>query len=134
MSLAKSYKYGKSEKLKSRKLIDELFSSGTSVVSYPFVMFFKAIDKSFDPKTTQVGVTVSKKKFGHAVDRNKIKRLMREAYRMEKYSLLENINTHIAIMIIYTPKKELELSFMKEKMNVALRKVSKMIPSEVDLP
>ncbi|MEN8138314.1 MAG: ribonuclease P protein component [Bacteroidota bacterium] len=124
MTEIKKFTYGKEEKLKSRKVISEIFSSGNSFSSYPFRVFYKKMDLPTDV-VAQVGVSVSKRNFKHAVDRNRIKRLMREAYRLEKYTLLENVDTRVAVMIIYTQRKELPFSLIRNKMNSALEKLKK---------
>jgi|LGVE01.1.fsa_nt_gb ribonuclease P protein component len=123
MSEIRKYTYGKDEKLKRRKLIGEIFETGSSFSSYPFRVFYKKTELDVDG-FVQVGVSVSKRNFKHAVDRNRIKRLMREAYRLEKYTLLENINNQVAVMFIYTQRKELSLDLIKSKMKSALKKLS----------
>jgi len=122
MSEIKKYTYGKEEKLKSRKAIDEIFNTGSSFPSYPFRVFYKEMDLESDVKA-QVGVSVSKRNFKHAVDRNRIKRLMREAYRLNKHTLLDNIEKQIVVMIIYTQRKELPFDLINSKMNSTLKKL-----------
>ena len=122
MSEIKKYTYGKEEKLKSRKAIDEIFNTGSSFPSYPFRVFYKEMNLESDVKA-QVGVSVSKRNFKHAVDRNRIKRLMREAYRLNKHTLLDNIEKQIVVMIIYTQRKELPFDLINSKMNSTLKKL-----------
>ena len=81
-----SFSYPKKEKLKSQKRIEQLFSEGKSVNAYPLRMVYLKSD--FNGNTTfKTGVTVSKRNFKKAVDRNRIKRLLREAYRLNKVIL-----------------------------------------------
>lgn len=122
MSETKKYTYGKDEKLKRRKLIDEIFKTGETFPSYPFRVFYKEMDFEADTKA-QVGVSVSKRNFKHAVDRNRIKRLMRESYRLNKHTLIENIDQKVVAMIIYTQRKELPFDVMKSKMDSTLEKL-----------
>ncbi len=122
MSEIKKYTYGKEEKLKRRKLIDEIFTTGDTFSSYPFRVFYKKMGFDANVKA-QVGVSVSKRNFKHAVDRNRLKRLMREAYRLNKYTLLENLDQQIVVMIIYTQRKELPFDLIKSKMNSTLKKL-----------
>ena len=122
MSEIKKYTYGKDEKLKRRKLINEIFETGESFPNYPFRVFYKVMDFEVDVKA-QVGVSVSKRNFKHAVDRNRIKRLMREAYRLNKHTLTQNIEQQVVVMIIYTQRKELPLDLIKSKMNSTLKKL-----------
>ena len=122
MTEIKKYTYGKDEKLKRRKLINEIFETGESFPNYPFRVFYKVMDFETDVKA-QVGVSVSKRNFKHAVDRNRIKRLMREAYRLNKHTLINNIDQQVVVMIIYTQRKELPLDLIKSKMNSTLKKL-----------
>ncbi|WP_250433570.1 ribonuclease P protein component [Hanstruepera flava] len=92
--------YSKKEKLKSKKLIDILFSEGKSVSSYPLRMVYLATELNSDSRLN-VGVSVSKRHFKKAPDRNRIKRLMREAYRLNKTVIFNNITTQYALMILY---------------------------------
>jgi ribonuclease P protein component len=123
----KKYTYGKEEKLKRRKLINEIFNTGRSFPSYPFRVFYKKINIDVKAK---VGVSVSKRNFKHAVDRNRIKRLMREAYRLEKYSLLDNIDEQVVVMIIYTQRKELPFDIIKSKMKTTLKRLCSEIKKQ----
>ena len=129
MSEIKKYTYGKEEKLKLRKLIGEIFETGESFPNYPFRVFYKKMELDSDVKA-QVGVSVSKRNFKHAVDRNRIKRLMREAYRLNKYTLTENIDEQVVVMIIYTQRKELPFDLIKSKMNSTLKKLCANIEKE----
>lgn len=91
--------YSKKEKLKSKKLIGHLFSEGQSVSSFPLRMVY--LSTVLDDSQVKVGVSVSKRHFKKAVDRNRIKRLMREAYRLNKGVIFNNITTQYAFMILY---------------------------------
>ena len=92
--------FGKAEKLKSRKLIEQLFAEGKSVKAYPVIAVFLPSEDSV--VHSQVGFSVSKKRFKKAVDRNLVKRRMREAYRLNKEILGERALS--AIMFIYVGK------------------------------
>ena len=72
------------EKLKSKKLLDALFSSGKKINGFPIKLVYKPLDFE-DDCLIKVGVSVPKRNFKKAVDRNRIKRLMREAYRLNKH-------------------------------------------------
>ena len=94
------YSYNKIEKLKSKKLVEQLFSEGKSVSASPLRLIY--LETSFeDGVKLKTGVSVSKRNFRKAVDRNKIKRLLREAYRLNKPIYFNNITTQYAFMILY---------------------------------
>ena len=87
--MPKQFTYGKDEKLKSRKVIESLFSNGHSFTVYPLKVLYKIeTDKE---GILQAGVAVSTRQFKKAVDRNRIKRLMRESYRIQKNDLKETV-------------------------------------------
>jgi ribonuclease P protein component len=79
--------FGKGERLKSVIVFDRAFSEGSKLKAFPLLVRYT--NSSFDEKVPyQVATTVSKRRFKRAVDRNRIKRLLREAWRLEKHRLL----------------------------------------------
>ncbi len=84
--------FNKSEHLKSRKAIDELFEKGSGFVVYPLRVLFAEVENVSDIPSAQVMVVAQKKRFKRAVVRNHIKRMMREAYRLHKQPFLEKLN------------------------------------------
>ncbi len=113
--------FKKEEKLKSRNLISDLFTSGKSLSAYPLKLIY--LQKEHDsPFMIQAGVTVTKRNFKKAVDRNRIKRLMREAYRLNKHLIYESEYTkkHI-FMFIYTGNHEEKLEVIDKKMKKIFR-------------
>jgi ribonuclease P protein component len=105
-----NFTYPKTEKLKSKITIDLLFSKGKSVSKYPlrlvFVESVYGIPEDSDQKL-KMGVSVSKKYFKHAVDRNYFKRVLRETYRLNKYILIDNLDKKYAFMFFYQTKERL---------------------------
>lgn len=123
-----SFTYSKKEKLKSKKLIDKMFSEGQSVSSFPLRLVY--LPTAFeDDITTKTGVSVSKRNFKTAVDRNHIKRLMRESYRLNKTNYFNNVSSQYALMILYIGKDKPTFIQIETKMNQLfekfLNKVSK---------
>lgn len=105
-----NFTYPKSEKLKSKTTIDLLFSKGKSVSKYPLRLVFVESDYGIPEDSDQklkMGVSVSKKYFKHAVDRNYFKRLLRETYRLNKHLLVDNLEKKYAIMFFYQTKERL---------------------------
>ena len=118
---------GKQERLKSKKLIEKLYAEGTSVKSFPLrMMFIQTTHTSSFP--CQVGVSVAKRNYKLAVDRNRLKRLMREAYRLQKEIVYHNLDAPYVFMISYIGKEEIkyeELYLKMEKLIKELHKRSK---------
>ena len=118
-------KLGKPYKLCSKKLIEQLFDDSNSLNSFPFSSKFILIDKKDGPPF-QVAFSVPKKKFKSAVDRNKIKRLMRESLRLNKLIIEEKIPTdkQLALFLIYTPREEFSFEILNSKMVKLLNKIT----------
>jgi len=106
--------YSKDEKLKSRKLIDLLFSEGGSVSKYPLRLAYIKSDFGEGGKI-KMGVSVSKKYFKNASDRNYFKRVLRETYRLNKQLLLDNLDQPYAFMLLYQTKDRLDYHEINEK-------------------
>ncbi len=101
----KRFTYPKEDKLKSRATIDLLFSEGKSVAKYPLRLVYVALPDGYGH--FQMGVSVSKKYFKKAVDRNYYKRLLRECYRLNKHLLHDKLDKPYAFMFLYQTKDRL---------------------------
>ena len=124
--------FKKEEKLKSRKLIEVLFKQGTSFSIFPLRVLYFFSEESIAP--LQSGFAVSGKHFKNAVDRNSVKRLMREAYRLQKNSLTNNLEKHkkcMAVFFIYTTNEILPYKDVSEKMQSALKKLNKIVDEAI---
>jgi len=88
------HSFPRAEKLKSRKQIEHLFEHGSKVKAYPLMLTF--VKYEGDPREAhiQMGFSVSKRRFNRAVDRNRVKRLMREAYRRQKKGAIAVCKQH----------------------------------------
>lgn len=121
-----SFTYSKKDKLKSKKAIELLFSEGKAVTAYPLRLIY--IEYPFeDGVRFKTGVSVSKKNFKKAVDRNRVKRLLREAYRLNKDTHFNNILASYALMILYIGKDEKEFTAINTSMNELLGAFSKKV-------
>ena len=96
--------FGRKEKLKNKVIIDRLFAEGISLKKYPLRLIFLPLETSSEA-VNKIAVSVPKRSFKKAVDRNKIKRLMREAYRKNKYLVTSNLDRPYAMMFIYTGRE-----------------------------
>lgn len=106
--------YPKNEKLKSRTAIAMLFDSGTSVTKYPLRLVFAPADNSAGVPL-QMGVSVSKKYFKRAHDRNYFKRVLRETYRLNQHMLKDAIGKPYAFMFFYQTKDRLTFEEINAK-------------------
>lgn len=121
-----SFSYSKKEKLKSKKVIEQLFSEGKSVTAYPLRLVFLKYDFDDDIQF-RTGVSVSKRNFKNAVDRNRIKRLLREAYRLNKSIHFNNILASYALMILYIGKDDTDFQSVNASMIELLDAFSKKV-------
>lgn len=127
------YTFKKEERLYKRKNIEALFSKGAFFFSFPFKIIWLETEKQQD-FPAKLLISVPKRNFKRAVDRNRVKRLIREAYRKNKgllYGALEFQNKYLNFAIIYTQKEifsyqEIESSIivMLEKLNKAYEKLT----------
>lgn len=109
-----AYTYPKSEKLKSKKTIGLLFSEGQSVSKYPLRLVY--VENTLEnEELIKFGVSVSKKYFKNAVDRNYLKRVLRECYRLNKNIIQESVDKPMALMFFYQSKEVLSYQEINEK-------------------
>jgi ribonuclease P protein component len=116
-----NFTYPKHEKLKSQKQLDLLFAEGKSVSKFPLRLVYVPVELENEEKI-KFGVSVSKKHFKKAVDRNYYKRLLRECYRLNKALLLENREKPHAIMFFYQSKDQMSFAEMNEKTKLLFEK------------
>ena len=108
----------------SKRLIDSLFHNGSSFFIYPYRVVFLRVDGA---STIQVLLSVPKRRFRHAVQRNLLKRRMRECYRVQKgellYPAVEGKPYGLAFAVQYVGNEVLDFSFMRERMAAVLEKL-----------
>lgn len=124
--MAKQFTLGKNERLKSRKQIERLFREGKTISTFPFHIYYLLSSPGANQQPLQFGIAVSGKNFKRAVDRNRIKRLAREAYRVQKNELerAATVNKqHLNLFFIYTGKELPGYKFIYDKMAIALQRI-----------
>ncbi|MCG7856356.1 ribonuclease P protein component [Flavihumibacter sediminis] len=140
----------KSERLKHRKKIDELFKSGKSFSIYPLRIYYK-VERFNSVITDQqglahglrprpgvlAGVGVSKRHFRKAVDRNRIKRLLRESYRTQKHGLtglVDSLQIRVDLFLIYTGRELPGLEICEKATGQSLEKLQRLLFEKPQTP
>jgi ribonuclease P protein component len=120
----------KKERLHQEKIIAEIFSSGKSLAKYPIRAVFSIPEAGSLPEKVAVAFAVSKKKFKTSVARHRIRRLMFEAYRLQKqewYATLPNELPHLALMLLYTASEEVPIDKIKDSWRKLYIEISKSL-------
>jgi ribonuclease P protein component len=117
--------FKKEERLSSKILIEKLFSSGKSILIYPFKINYYFLEQN-QKAPLQLLISVSKRNFKSAVKRNYIKRLIRESYRINKDTtckLLINSQLNLIVSFSYISKEILDYRVIEEKLKEALNRL-----------
>lgn len=131
--MPKRYGLSRSERLKSRKQIDRLFEEGKAISFFP-VRAIYSFCRDNENGGLQIGVTASKKNFKKAADRNRIKRLLREAYRLQKEELalqLKETGFTGNVFFIFTDKTLPTFQTVMTSMGQCLQRLGKIVQSEI---
>ncbi len=129
----KQFTLRKKERLSGKTRIDKLFSSGAAFLSYPFRVVFHIYDNEEKESFPAVLISIPKKRLKKAVDRNRIKRMTKEAYRLNKSSTILECTVErkqIDIVLIYVCNDVLSYDIIEKGVKRALRDVSKRIMKE----
>lgn len=111
---------GLTEKLKSRKQITQLFEEGLSLKEYPIRIRFLKVEGA--DAQFKVAFSVPKRNVKLAVNRNRIKRMLREVYRLNKHILIDAVDGNYILMFIYTDRTEWKYQDLEKKMIRLLHK------------
>ena len=124
------FSFRKNEKLCSKKVIDRLFAEGKSVFSFP--LKFVYLETGLTTATpAQAGFAVSKRNFKKAVQRNLIKRRMREAYRLHKPDFYEALKEkQVAVFFVYTAKDIANYAVIESAIKKGLKKLVREIQTK----
>jgi ribonuclease P protein component len=117
--------FGKAYKLCSKKIIASLFKTGKQTKNYPFIVYTQPLEKIYKTRF-QCVISVPKRNFKKAHDRNRIKRLIRECIRKNKLPLEHYLTTkdsYLALFLIYTAKEEIALEKLEKNYEVLIKKL-----------
>jgi ribonuclease P protein component len=126
-------RFGKDYKLCSRSLIEEVFKQGESVKSYPLKLIYLKTDKLTSTKYFQIAISVPKRNFKSAVDRNYIKRMLREVIRKNKLLIepfLIQQDKKLALFLIFGDKEMPDLTFLDKRMKKAFNSLIENLKHE----
>lgn len=120
-----AFTFRKSERLCSRTVIDEIFSKGKELRKFPYLLkYIYSKEKAENP--VQIVISVPKKRAKSAVDRNRLRRQIKEAYRLNKSELdlyFKNNNSSIVLFLIYTGKEKSAYAPLEEKLKLILKEL-----------
>lgn len=125
--------FTKAERLKHRKLFDALFAGSKRHLKHPLLCLYQSVELPSD-EPIQVGFSVPKKHFKTAVERNQIKRWLREAYRQHAGTLktvLTSKDKHIAVLFITLKSDNISYERIRDKMVLLLRLIEQDISHDV---
>lgn len=123
-----AYTFQRGERLKSRKVIGALFKTGKSFGQYPLRLVYMPMEERRSAFPAQFAVSVPRKKFPGAVARNRIRRQLREAWRLNKHRLyraLEKEERQYALMAIYVAQETLPFAEVERAVQQMIRRFLK---------
>ncbi len=128
------FSFRRSERLKSRKLIQQLFREGRSLVQFPLRLVWMPVAEPRSASPVQFAATVPRKRFRRAVQRNRLRRRIKEAYRLHKHELHARVpaGRQVACMAIYLSPEPLAYAEIERAMVAALRRAGKKIGADTE--
>ena len=124
--MEKNYKFTKSERLSRKSVVERLYAEGRSVAAYPLRAVYLPLEPEEGEPAASILISVSKKRFRHAVDRNLVKRRLREAYRLNKHQFLETLlqnNCRMAVSILYLDKQHHSYAHLQARLRKLLQAI-----------
>lgn len=125
-----SFTFSKEERLCSRQLIDRLYNEGHRMMAYPYSVQWMIVTDLSNHTPCQVLIVAPKRRFHHAVDRNRVRRLTRECYRLRKQHLYDFLNVHgisIVFSMVYIHNEIMSFEQLGHKMDKLLEQLEKEI-------
>ena len=122
----------KKERIKSKKLMENVFAEGRKINHYPLRLIYLPTQFE-DDSQFKIAVVAPKKVFRSAVKRNRIKRLLKEAYRLNKSIIFNNSKGNFALVFLYLGKEMPDYRQIEEKMVMLLQKFLNTISHEEEV-
>ncbi|MBP3615120.1 MAG: ribonuclease P protein component [Bacteroidaceae bacterium] len=122
----KRFGFPKREHLKSKSAIENLYANGSSVTAFPLRAVFLSSKAEPGAPTAAILISVAKRRFRHAVDRNLMKRRIREAYRLNKQPFIDELqksDKQMAVAILYIDNRHSSTQFLHRKMQKLLSSI-----------
>jgi ribonuclease P protein component len=129
-ALTVMFTFKKEERLCRKSYLDALFTSGSSFFVYPFSFRYLEITDGSLPAQAQIVISVPKRKFKRAHDRNRIRRQLREVYRLNKakfYDQLAAGNKQVVFLVSYSAKTELPYATLHKQLVYALHRFAEVL-------
>lgn len=120
----------KKERMVSRKLIDTLFDGhGQSMVAFPLRVVYMKQERTAYDAPIQILISVPKRHFKHAVDRNHVKRQVREAYRLHKSVLYDTLpaDQQLSVAFVWLSDSHLPTSKVEERVTSLLKRIAERL-------
>ena len=126
------FTFKKEERLCSRQLIDRLYAEGHRLMAFPYSVQWMTLESGepLSHPATQVMIVAPKRKFHHAVDRNRVRRLTRECYRLRKHALYDFLQQHgltLVFSMVYIHNEMMSYEQLGHKMDKLLAALQKDI-------
>lgn len=122
----KRFGFPKREHLKSKSAIENLYANGSSVTAFPLRAVFLSSKAEPGAPTAAILISVAKRRFRNAVDRNLMKRRIREAYRLNKQPFIDELqksDKQMAVAILYIDNRHSSTQFLHRKMRKLLSSI-----------
>ena len=133
--MEKKYTLNAAERLKSRKMLDQVFKTGKRINQFPFRASY-LVDDETSNSSIQFGCSAPVRNFKKAVDRNRVKRLMKEAFRLQKHILLDVLapkNKRLVIFVIYTASALPDFATIQTVMGELLLKIKDEFTKQLNI-
>jgi ribonuclease P protein component len=127
------YSFPRGERLSSRKAIDRLFQEGKVIKAYPMNVFHMPVEGQQMPLAALMAAP--KRRLRHATDRNRVKRLMREAYRLNRHALREvcaDAGVQVALAFVHIGKADPDHEVVTQSMRTALARLAELYQPDID--